>query len=171
MSPNARTPPNWLYVGRITAPFGVGGELRVMLETEFPERLPERPLFVGTERRQVVVEGLRQHGREALLKLGGVNTVDAADGLRGQELFVALADAAPLPAGRFYPHQIVGLAVWTAAGDKYGVVSEVLSRPANDIYVVRHADREVLVPAIADVVKLIDTAAGRMVIEVVPGLE
>jgi 16S rRNA processing protein RimM len=65
----------------------------------------------------------------------------------------------------------VGLAVWTAAGDKYGVVSEVLSRPANDIYVVRHADREVLVPAIADVVKLIDTAAGRMVIEVVPGLE
>jgi 16S rRNA processing protein RimM len=171
LSPNAPTPPDWLYVGRVTAPFGVAGELRVMLETEFPDLLPERPLFVGKERRQMVVEGLRQHGREALLKLGGVNTLDAADGLRGQELFVALADAAPLPAGRFYPHQIVGLAVWTAAGDQYGVVSDVLSRPANDIYVVRHAGKEVLVPAIADVVKVIDIQQGRMVIDVVPGLE
>ena len=164
-------PPDWLYVGRITAPFGVAGELRVMLDTEFPERLTERPLFVGKERRQVVVEGLRQHGRESLLKLGGVNTLDAADGLRGQELFVALADAAPLPAGRFYPHQIVGLEVWTVAGDHYGVVSEVLSRAANDIYVVRHAGHDVLAPAIADVVKTIDIDGGRMVIEVIPGLE
>ena len=167
----APLPPDWLYVGRITAPFGVTGELRVMLDTEFPERLTERPLFVGQEHRQMIVEGLRQHGREALLKLSGVNTLDAADRLRGQELFVALADAAPLPAGRFYPHQIVGLAVWTADGDHYGIVSDVLSRPANDIYVVRHAGKEVLVPAIEDVVKAIDVAARRMVIEVVPGLE
>lgn len=171
MSPNAPLPPDWLYVGRVTAPFGIAGEMRVLLDTEFPERLTARPLFVGAEHRQVVVDGLRQHGREALLKLGGVNTVEAAEELRGQELFVALADAAPLPAGRYYPHEIVGLAVWTATGDPYGVVSEVLSRPANDIYVVRHGGKEVLVPAIADVVKAIDVAGGRMVIDVLPGLE
>jgi 16S rRNA processing protein RimM len=63
------------------------------------------------------------------------------------------------------------LQVFTVGGERYGEVREVLSRPANDIYVVDHAGKEVLVPAIADVVKDIDIAAGRMVIDVIPGLE
>ena len=142
-----------------------------MIDTEFPERLPERPLFLGSEHQAVMVQGVRRHGREVLLKLARVDTVEAAEAMRGQELFIATADAAPLPEGRFYIHQIVGLEVWTVAGDRYGDVQEVLSRPANDIYVVRHAGKEVLVPAIADVVKSIDIRAGRVVIEVIPGLE
>lgn len=165
-----RTPP-WLYVGRLTAPFGVAGELRASLDTEFPDRLADRPLYMGEQRRRVAVEGVRLHGRESLLKLAGIDTVEAADALRGQELFIATVDAAPLPAGRYYIHQIVGLEVWTSDGSRYGEVREVLSRPANDIYVVRHGQKEVLVPAIADVVKEIDLAAGRMVVELIPGLE
>jgi len=160
-----------LRPSKITAPFGVAGELRVMLDTEFPERLPDRPLFLGPEHRAVTVQGVRRHVREVLLKLAMVDTAEAAEALRGQELFIAIADAAPLPEGRFYIHQIVGLEVWTVVGDRYGDVREVLSRPANDIYVVNHAGKEVLVPAISDVVKSIDIRAGRMVIEVIPGLE
>ena len=133
-----------------------------MIDTEFPERLPERPLFLGSEHQAVMVQGVRRHGREVLLKLARVDTVEAAEAMRGQELFIATADAAPLPEGRFYIHQIVGLEVWTVAGDRYGDVQEVLSRPANDIYVVRHAGKEVLVPAISDVVKSIDIRAGRV---------
>jgi 16S rRNA processing protein RimM len=163
--------PGWLYVGRITAPFGVAGEVRAIIDTEFPDRLTERPLFVGPEHRPLAVEGARPHGREVLVKFAGVDSVAAADALRGQELFIATADATPLPAGRYYIHQVVGLEVWTVGGERYGEVAEVLSRPANDVYVVHHAGKEVLVPAIADVVKEIDIAARRMVIEVIPGLE
>lgn len=163
--------PRWLYVGRITSPFGVRGEVRASLDTEFPERLPERPVFIGEEHRPLVVEGVRLHRREALLTLRGVDTVEAADALRDQPLYVATEDAAPLPEGRYYVHQIVGLEVWTTAGERYGVVKDVLLRPANDVYVIQHARREVLAPAIADVVKAIDLAAGRMVIDVLPGME
>jgi 16S rRNA processing protein RimM len=163
--------PGWLYVGRVTAPFGVSGEVRVVTETDFPERLAERPLFVGPDHRPMRVEHARPHGREMLLKLGGVDTVEAAEALRGAELSIAIADATPLPPGRYYLHQIVGLEVWTVNGERYGEVREVLSRLANDIYVVDRAGKEVLVPAIADVVKEIDIAAGRMVIDVIPGLE
>jgi 16S rRNA processing protein RimM len=163
--------PAWLTVGRVTAPFGVAGEVRVVTDTDFPERLADRPLFVGPDHRPMAVQRARQHGREMLLKLAGVDTVEAAEALRGAELSIAIADAAPLPPGRYYFHQIVGLQVFTIGGEHYGEVREVLSRPANDIYVVDHAGNEVLVPAIADVVKDIDVAAGRMVIEVIPGLE
>lgn len=164
-------PTRWLYVGRITAPFGVNGEVRASLDTEFPERLPERPVFIGDERRPLTVEEVRLHRREALLKLRGVDTVEAADALRDQPLYVAAQDSAPLPEGRYYVHQIVGLEVRTTAGERYGVVKDVLLRPANDVYVIRHANREVLAPAIADVVKAIDLAAGTMTIEVLPGME
>jgi 16S rRNA processing protein RimM len=163
--------PAWLSVGRVTAPFGVAGEVRVIVDTDFPERLAERPIFVGPEHRPMTVQRARPHGREMLLKLADVDTVEAADALRGAELSIAIADATPLPPGRYYFHQIVGLQVFTIGGEHYGEVREVLSRPANDIYVVDHAGNEVLVPAIADVVKDIDVAAGRMVIEVIPGLE
>lgn len=167
----AESEPGWLYVGRVTAPFGVSGELRVIIDTDFPERITERPLFLGPEHRPMRVESARPHGRELLLKLAGVDTVEAADALRRAELSIAIDDATPLPAGRYYIHQIVGLQVWTTDGTHYGEVREVLNRPANDIYVVSHAGREVLVPAIADVVKEINLAADRLVIEVIPGLE
>jgi ribosomal 30S subunit maturation factor RimM len=71
--------PGWLSVGRVTAPFGISGEVRVIVDTDFPERLAERPLFVGPEHRPMAVERARPHGREMLLKLAGVDTVEAAD--------------------------------------------------------------------------------------------
>jgi 16S rRNA processing protein RimM len=163
--------PPWLLVGRVVAPFGVRGEMRVALETEFPERLARRPLYLGPERRLMRVERVRMHQRDALVKLASIETPEAAAELRGAELYIAQEDAAPLPPGRYYLHQIIGLPVWTTTGERYGEVRDVLSRPANDVYVVQHEGREVLMPAISDVVKAIDLDAGRIVIEVVPGLE
>ena len=163
--------PRWLYVGRVTAPFGVGGEVRVTVDTEFPEQLADRPLYLGPEHRNITVEHLRMHRRDALVKFDGVDSVEAADALRGSELFIATEDAVPLPEGRYYVHQIVGLEVWTVDGERYGEVRDVLLRPANDVYVVRHAGKDVLVPAIGDVVKRIDLAGGRLLIAVLPGME
>ncbi len=163
--------PRWLFVGRVTSPFGIRGERGVMLDTEFPERLVGRAVYAGEERRRIVVEQVRLHRREGLLTIAGVDTPETADQLRGQELFIATEDATPLPEGRYYHHQIVGLQVFTVDGERYGEVREVLSRPANDIYVVMRDGRDVLLPAIADVVKEIDLAAGRMIIDAIPGLE
>lgn len=163
--------PGWLSVGRVAAPFGLRGEVRVHVFTEFPEHLSGRPLFLGDDRHPVTVTNVRFHQHDALLTIKGVDSVEAAEALRGQELSIAAADAVPLPEGRYYIHQIVGLAVHTTTGEQYGVVRDVLSRPANDVYVVEHEGRDVLVPAIADVVKEVDVAGGRMVIEVIPGLE
>ena len=162
--------PRWLFVGRITSPFGIRGEVRAMLDTEFPERLVGRPVYLGPEHRRIEVEQVRLHRREGLLKIAGVDTPEAADALRGQDLFVATADAAPLPEGRYYHHQIIGLQVVTVDGRPFGEVRDVLSRPANDVYVVEHEGREALIPAIADVVKQIDIENGRMVIELIDGL-
>jgi 16S rRNA processing protein RimM len=75
-----------------------------------------------------------------------------------------------LPRGQFFWHQIIGLTVETADGRQLGRVEDVLRTGANDVYVVRGDLGEVLVPAIAPVVKRIDPDGGRLVVELIPGM-
>ncbi len=83
-----------------------------------------------------------------------------------------MEDAAPLKKGQYYHHQIVGLAVVTAAGERLGTVEEILETGANDVYLVRRDDgRELLLPAIETVIEQIDLENKRLVVNLIPGLE
>jgi 16S rRNA processing protein RimM len=162
-------PATAVSVGRILAPHGVRGELKVEPLTDFPERFRRgaRVWLRGEPRR---IEGSRLIGRSVLLKLDGINDRTAAAALRDEELFVPQAKSLP-DANIFYQHDIVGLAVETAAGEALGKVEGIFSTGANDVYVVRGAQGELLLPAIDDVVKQIDLAGRRVVVELLPGLE
>jgi 16S rRNA processing protein RimM len=74
------------------------------------------------------------------------------------------------PDGAYWVHQVVGLEVVTEAGRSLGRVAEVLHNPANDIWVTRGPETEVLVPALRDLVLDVDLAAGRIVVREVEGL-
>jgi len=105
-----------------------------------------------------------------LLKLGGCDDRNAAEGLRGLLVQVPVDDAVPLEEGEYYHFQIVGLRVETDAGELLGRVVEVLETGANDVYVVRGPRGEVLLPAVESVVDVLDPAAGRMVVHLLPGM-
>ena len=73
--------------------------------------------------------------------------------------------------GEFFWHEVIGLEVINVTtNESIGTVSDILETGANDVYIIRGNKGEILVPAIKDVVKLIDPAAGRMLIEPLPGL-
>ena len=78
--------------------------------------------------------------------------------------------AQPLPEDHYYHFQLVGLEVRTTGGEYLGIISEVLSGQSNDTYVVHGTDGELLIPAIEDVIKLVDLAQGYMKIEPIAGL-
>jgi 16S rRNA processing protein RimM len=105
------------------------------------------------------------------MMISGVTTLDAAEGLRGAEVAVPRAAAMPLGPDRYYIFEIIGLRVRTEEGRTLGVVAEVIQGPANDIYVVRDDNREILVPALREVVRVVDRTAGEMVVALPPGLE
>ena len=104
------------------------------------------------------------------LKLSGINSVEAAAELRGQSLSVPEALLEPLPEGQFYLYQVVGMQVYDGGGRHLGEIREVLTTGGNDVYVVQGQKGEVLLPAIEDVVKEVDVAAGRMVVEPMEGM-
>jgi 16S rRNA processing protein RimM len=90
--------------------------------------------------------------------------------MRGASVMVSTSFLPPTTAREFYYFQTVGCEMVTTAGIPVGVIKEVFSNGANDVWVVRERAAEYLVPVIEDVVKNIDLAARRVTIEAVPGL-
>lgn len=176
-SGDARLPePRYLAVGRVLRPHGVRGELRVEVLTGYPERLQEHRRFylaspnapgVG---RHYPVERLRLRGDVMLLKLGGCDDRNAAEGMRGLLVQVPVGEAVPLEEGEYYHFQLVGLRVETEQGELLGRVVEILETKANDVYVVHGPRGELLLPALEDVILELDPTAGRIVVHLLPGL-
>ncbi|MEA2641771.1 MAG: rRNA processing protein RimM [Chloroflexota bacterium] len=164
-------PQTFLAVARITSAHGVKGEVRCEVITDFPERFKTtRQLFAGEQHAPIELERARLDKRHAILKLAGVESRDEAERLRGQTLYVDEADAVKLPSGTYFWHDIVGLTVKTSAGEALGIVSEILPTGSNDVYVVRSGRRDLLIPAIKDVVREIDLDRRIMIIDVIEGL-
>jgi 16S rRNA processing protein RimM len=145
---------------------GLGGAMRVELLTDWPERLSAgAELWVEAEEapRQVVATELG--GRVPVLRLDGIDGRDAAEALVGRYLEVP---ARSLPPGSYYWHQLVGLNVTDPVGGQLGTLEEVFRAGENEVYRVVGPAGEVLVPALRDVVRRIDLAAGVMVVDYAP---
>jgi 16S rRNA processing protein RimM len=104
------------------------------------------------------------------LTLADIADRNAAQAMFGTPLYVKRGDVMPLPEGRYYHDQIIGLRVVTTTGKHLGTVVEIMATGSNDVYITREGDAEVLIPALRDVVKEIDVPGGTMVVEPIEGL-
>lgn len=168
---------DWITIGTVAAPHGVHGELRVKIETDFPERFTETDQLTflppaargGREQeeerpRAYAVEAARPHRGMFLLTLAGVASREDADRLRGHRVVVRRDEVKPLPEGTWYIFELEGLDVYTTQGVWLGVLTEVLQPGANDVYVVKRDGRETLLPAIKQVIVGVDLERRRMTV-------
>ena len=150
-------------VGQVLTAHGTDGAVKVLPLTDFSDRFDRgaQLLLEGAARE---IEWSRTLGGHVLLKLRGIDNRTIAELFRGRYLEIPEADVRPLAEGRFYHHQVVGLAVLTSSGRQLGTIAEVLERPANDVWVSREGVVEHLIPATKDAVVEVDIAAGRVVV-------
>jgi 16S rRNA processing protein RimM len=147
------------------------GEVKVQPYSRQPQRFRElRTVYIGESFTPATVAHRRAYGNGVILRLQTIRSREAARELIGQTLYVPEAEAVPLAKGEYFVHQIVGLAVVTTAGEALGTVTDIVETGSNDVYVVRGARGEVLVPALKDVIKDVDLDAGTMTVELPPGL-
>jgi 16S rRNA processing protein RimM len=163
--------PRYLVIGRVVRPWGTQGEVKVEIMTDFPDRFSLlRKVYLGPKAVPFVLEGFRLHKGAALLKLEGCHDRATVEKLRGQLVQIPIEEAMPLDQDEYYEYQIVGLAVWTVGGEYLGTVDEVVFTGSNEVYVVRGEGREILIPAIEDVVLEINLDQGRLMVELMEGL-
>lgn len=164
-------PPEHLVVARVLGARGLRGELKCRLVTEFPERFRVRTrVFVGSADSEHRILDSNVVPPHVFLRLSGVRNRPAAEALQGQEILVAVEDAEPLPEGRYYWHQVIGLEAVDTRGALLGRVTNIIETGANDVYVLHGSRGEILVPNVEHVVKSIDVEAGRMVVDPLPGM-
>ena len=161
--------PAYYAVAQVTGAWGIRGEFKIDILTDNPQRFsPGNRLYVQGAPHEI--ESRKTVSKRTVLKLRGIDTREQAEALRGKSLEITGDDLPPLAPETFYVHQIIGLEVVSTVGERLGVVADVFKTAGNDVYVVREDTREILVPAIGQVVKEIDLAGGRIVVEVIPGL-
>jgi len=161
---------DWLEIGALTAPWGLRGELKIKLDADPSYVQGIEKVYLGPERRPYDLHGLFRRGRFYSVRLGGVDSIEAAEPLQGLAVGLPRADAPPLPPGTHYVGDVIGLRAVTTDGRELGEVADVIITRANDVYVVRGPAGETLIPAIRDVVVELDPAAGLVRIEPMPGL-
>jgi 16S rRNA processing protein RimM len=161
-----------LVVAQVLAAHGIRGELKCRIVTDFPKERFKRGNTLLIDGVAYTVQSARIQGQTVLLRLHDVGDRNTALTLRGRDITIRRGDAVALPEGQFYWHEVIGLTVIDAASDAVlGTVTDIVETGANDVYVVRpERGREILVPAIKDVVLAIEPAEGRMIVQPLPGM-
>ena len=161
-------------VGMIVKGFGIRGHVVVQPMTDMPARFSRlKTVWMGKDTHHVTRQGVELaviEPRGVRLKLEGIDDRTAADALRGTLLFVAEAEAIRLPKGHVFVHELLGMIVNDDEGHSLGTVADVLKYPANDVYVVRDGMREIMIPAVREFVRAIDTRTRTVTVHLIEGM-
>ena len=178
---------DWLPIGKIVAPQGLRGEVRVYPETQFPQRFLEpgerwiiRPNQQEVESIQLLEGRLLGKGNVYGVWFEGVHNRDQAEALRGSQLLVPSSDRPPLEEGEFHYLDLVGVEVFEQGSQTpLGTISDIINA-GNDLLQVTLAPgggtdpkakpKTVLIPFVEAIVPVVDLANRRVEITPPPGL-
>ena len=159
----------FVAVGRVAGAFGVHGEIKVDVLTDFPERFdPGSRLFLNGA--PVTVATARNSGvNRFVIRLNEIRDRSEAMGLRGATRDIHEDTLTPLPDGEYYRFQLKDLTAVSDDGALLGRVEEVIETGSTDVFVIRSNGREALVPN-AEGIAEVDISNGRLIVHPIPGL-
>lgn len=165
---------DFLEIGQIVSTHGIKGEIRLNPWCDSPDFVKKFKTLYRDEKgsSSFKILSCRPHGNVAVLKIEGVDSVEEAQKLRNVILYMKRSDV-NLPEGKWFVSELIGCEVFDFDdnGICYGKIKDIESYTANDVwYVETPQGREVLIPAIKDVVIKCDVAENRVYIRPLRGL-
>jgi 16S rRNA processing protein RimM len=164
---------DYFRVGVIANTHGIKGEVKVYPTTEEPKRfqgMKEIWLDTGKEKLKLEIVSVRFFKNLVILKFKGYDSINDIEKYKSCDLLVTRENAIPLEEGEYYIADIIGARVVTDLGEEFGTIQDVLVTGANDVYVVRHQDKEVLLPVIPDCVLSRDMDEKLVTVHIMEGL-
>ena len=163
-----------ITIGKAVKPFGVKGEIKIKPMTDFPERFKDlvRVYLVSPAGEELVcdVKSMRYVGDSPLLLLNRYDSPEKAKALNGWLVKVPEEETVPLPEGRYYWFELIGMEVVSEGGERLGTIVEIFETGSNDVYVMKYGGREVYLPATKEVIKQVDRKKKQMIIHLMDGL-
>ncbi len=166
----------YFQIGIISKPHGLHGEVNVFPTTDDPARFKKLKKVImesGREGRiELNVQSVKFFKKFVIVKFKEFNTIEDVEKLRGKELIIPRSDAQKLGKNEYYASDLIGLTICDEEGNELGVLKEVISTGANDVYEMQREGGEetILIPAISDCIKNVDIENGLITIHVMDGL-
>ena len=164
----------YLEIGQVVNIFGIKGMIKVKPFTENIKRFDKlTKIYIkkkNTEK-EYGIEEVKYHKNMVLIKLKGIDTVEEAEKLRDGYLQVDRKDEEPLEEGTYYIVDMIGLEVYTDDGNILGKLEDIYNTGSNDIYVVKNEQgKQILLPAISEVIQKIDMENKKIIVHLIKGL-
>lgn len=168
----------YLNVGKIVNTQGLKGEVRVVSQTDFAEERYKKGnvlyLFQeGLAPIELVIKSHRKHKSFDVVSFEGHPSINDVEKYRDGILKISVEEIGELEDNAFYYHEIIGSEVFDEAGDKIGVIKEILSPGANDVWVIKQnqpGKKDILIPYIESVVLAVDKENKKVIVEIPEGL-
>ena len=159
----------YIEAGRITNTHGVRGEVKIEVWLDSPADLQQyRRVFIDGQERNLL--SARPQNRFAIARLEGVENVNEAMPLKGKTVYIAREDA-PLPPGGYFLQDLLDARVVREDGTPVGVLTEILERPANNVYVVTDPEgKEILIPVVPPFILRVDAEEGVVTVRLLEGM-
>ena len=155
-----------IIIGKIVAPHGVRGDIRIMPLTEKPDLFLELDYLLLEGDKKLTVKNARFHKRMVLVTTKEVTTMNDAELLRDKHIYIKAEDLPALEEGEFYVADLVGIPVYDLEGKQIGTFKDSLSTGSNDVYVIAvPGAKDILVPALKEYFKEINLAEKRIVVQ------
>ena len=158
----------FVVVGLCSGPVGIHGAMKIRSLTDNPRRFIAGNSVV-IQQRVYHIEGIHAARRDLTIKFVEVNSPDEAQKLNNENIFIEEGAVEALSNDQYYHFQLLGMQVTTSVGHKLGMLAEILTTGANDVYVVK-GETEILIPAISGVVLSVDVPLQKMVVDLPDGL-
>ena len=166
----------YFEIGQIVNTSGLKGLVKANLFTDDITKIEEFDKVIiekNKKQEEYEIEEVKYHRNQALIKFKGIDNIDEAEKLRNAYIKVHRDDEPELPEDTYYIVDLIGLEVFSDDECKLGILKDVYPIPSgeHDIYVVDTGKKELLLPAIGEVIMNIDIANKKMIVHLLPGLE
>lgn len=154
-----------IVVGRIVAPHGVRGDLRVLPEIDKPELFENiERIFFGDKSYKIISS--RPHKNIYIMKVEGVSDRNTSESMVGLLASLPKDEVPPCQEGEYYCFELLDMEVFSEEGELVGILKEIIETGANDVYTVVDKDKkEIYLPAIPSCVKEVDVENRKMVVK------
>lgn len=161
----------YIEFGKIVNTHGIKGEVKIYSYTDNPSNILKlKKVYI--ENVEYQVERIRLASNMFILKLKGIDRIEDTENIKNKEIYREVLKKEKESTEEFFVRDLIGLDIVDEEENKIGILSDVINTGANDIYIVkREAQKELLLPAIKQVVKNIDIKNKKIVVKVMEGLE
>ena len=165
----------YLEIGQIVNTFGIKGMVKIK---PFAENTKKRfdnlkKVYIKTkkEKKEYEIEEVKYHKEMVLAKFKGIENIEEAEKFRNSYLLINRENEKPLEKGTYYIVDMVGLEVYTDEGEKLGILDDIFNSGSSDIYVVKNElGKQILLPAIKEVIENIDMENRKITVHLIKGL-